>query len=102
MRRHLLLLPKYTSICTIIALATSMSWKLHQMDVKTTFLNGEIEEDVYIKKLEGFMIHDEKSHAFRLKKALYRLKQAPRAWYEKMDGFLMSLGFSKSVADPNL
>jgi hypothetical protein len=48
------------------------------------------------------MIHDEKSHAFRLKKALYRLKQAPRAWYEKMYGFLMSLGFNKSVTDQKL
>jgi hypothetical protein len=48
------------------------------------------------------VIHDEKSHVCRLKKALYGLKQAPHAWYEKMDGFLMSLGFSKSVADPNL
>jgi hypothetical protein len=72
------------------------------MDVKTTFLNGEIEEEVYIEQPEGFVIYDEKSHVYRLKKALYGLKQTPRAWYEKMDGFLMSLGFSKSVADPNL
>jgi hypothetical protein len=46
---------RYTSIHTIIALAASMGWKLHQMDVKTTFLNGEIEEEVYIKQPEGFM-----------------------------------------------
>jgi hypothetical protein len=72
------------------------------MDVRTAFLNGEIEEQVYIEQPEGFVIHDEKSHMCRLKKALYGLKQAPRAWYEKMDEFLMSLGFSKSVADPNL
>jgi hypothetical protein len=48
------------------------------------------------------VIHDEKSHVCKLNKALYGLKQAPRAWYGKMDGFLMSLGFSKSVVDPNL
>ena len=72
------------------------------MDVKIAFLNGEIEEEVYIEQPEGFMIHDEKSPVCMLKKALYGLKQAPRAWYEKMDGFLMSLGSSKSVADPNL
>jgi hypothetical protein len=65
------------------------------MDVKTTFLNGEIEEEVYIKQPEGFVTYDEKSHVYRLKKALYGLKQAPRAWYEKMDGFLMSLGFQQ-------
>jgi hypothetical protein len=93
---------RYTSIRTIIALAASMGWKLHQMDVKTAFINGEIEEEVYIEQPEGFVIHDEKSHMCRLKKAMYGLKHAPRAWYEKMDGFLMSLGFSKSVVDPNL
>jgi hypothetical protein len=79
-----------------------MGWKLHQMDVKTTFLNGEIEEEVYIEKPEGFVVHNERSHVCRLKKSLYGLKQAPRAWYEKMDGFMMSLGFNKSVVDPNL
>jgi hypothetical protein len=93
---------RYTSICTIISLAASMGWKLHQMDVKTTFLNAEIEEKVYIEQPEGFVIHDEKSHVCRLKKALCGLKQAPHAWYEKMNGFLMSLGFNKSVVDPNL
>jgi hypothetical protein len=50
---------QYTAICTIIALAASMSWRLHQMDVKTTFLNGEIEEEVYIEQPDGFMIHEE-------------------------------------------
>jgi hypothetical protein len=72
------------------------------MDVKTTFLNGEIEEEVYIDQPEGFVTHNEKSHVCSLKKSLYGLKQAPRAWYKKMDGFLMSLGFNKSVVDPNL
>jgi hypothetical protein len=72
------------------------------MGMKTTFLNGEIEEKVYIEQLNGFVMHENESHVCRLKKALYGLKQAPRAWYEKIDGYLMSLGFSKSVADPNL
>jgi hypothetical protein len=72
------------------------------MDVKMTFLNGEIEEEVYIEQPEGFVIHDEKYHVCRLNKALYGLKQAPPAWYENKDGFLMSLGFSESVVDPNL
>jgi hypothetical protein len=93
---------RYTSIRTIIALAASMGWKLHQIDVKTNFLNGEIEEEVYIEQPDGFVIHEQNSHVCRLKKALYGLKQSPHAWYVKMDGFLMSLGFSKSVADPNL
>jgi hypothetical protein len=79
-----------------------MGWKLHQMDVKIAFLNGEIEEEVCIEQPEGFVVHNERSHVSRLKKALYGLKQAPRAWYKKMDGFMMSLGFNKSVVDANL
>jgi hypothetical protein len=79
-----------------------MGWKLHQMDVKTTFLNGEIEEEVYIEQPEGFVIHNKKSHVYILNKALYGLKQAPHAWYEKMDGILISLGFNKISIDPNL
>jgi hypothetical protein len=93
---------RYTSIHTIIALAASMGWRLHQMNVKKTFLNGEIEEEVYIEQPDRFMIHEKESHVCRLNKSLYGLKQAPRAWYEKIDGYLMSLGFKKSVVDPNL
>ena len=61
---------QYTSIRTIIDLATSMGWTLHQMDVNATFLNGEIEEEVYIKKPDGFVIHEKESHVCRLKKSL--------------------------------
>jgi hypothetical protein len=77
---------RYTSIRTIVSLATSMVWRLHQMDVKTTFLNGEIEEEVYIEKPDGFMIHEKEYHVCWLNKSLYGLKHAPRAWYEKIDG----------------
>jgi hypothetical protein len=93
---------RYTSIRTIISLAAKMKWKLHQMDVKTTFLNGVIEEEVYIEQPQGFEVEDRRSHVCRLKKALYGLKQAPRAWYGRIDIFLMSLVFTKSKADSNL
>jgi hypothetical protein len=93
---------RYTSIRTIIALATKMKWKLHQMDVKIAFLNGVIKEEVYIEQPQGFEVEDRKSYVCRLKKALYGLKQAPRAWYGRIDSFLMSLGFTKSKADSNL
>ena len=92
----------YTTICSIIALAGSQGWNLHQMDVKTAFLHGSIKEEVYVEQPEGFEIDDRKSHVCRLKKALYGLKQAPRAWYERIDSYLMKLGFTRSEADPNL
>ena len=69
---------RYTTIRTIISLATVFGWNLHQMDVKTTFLNGKIEEEVYIEQPEGFVTHGKKPHVCKLKKALYGLKQAPR------------------------
>ena len=68
------LVATYTSIRTVIALASNMKWKLHQMDVKTAFLNGIIEEEVYIEQPQGFEINDQKTHVCRLKKALYGLK----------------------------
>jgi hypothetical protein len=86
----------------ILALASALGWRLHQMNAKTTFLNGKIEEEVYIKQPDGFMIHGKESHVCRLNKALYGLKQEPCAWYARIDGYLMSLGFSKSVVVSNI
>jgi hypothetical protein len=57
---------------------------------------------VYIEQPDGFVIHGKESHVCRLKKALYGLKQAPQAWYMRIDGYLISLGFSKSVVDANM
>src|SRR5713226_1386284 len=72
------------------------------MDVKIAFLNDVIEEEVYIEKPQGFEVEDRRTHVCKLKKALYVLKQAPRAWYERIDSFLTSMGFTKSKVDPNL
>ena len=71
------------------------------MDVKKTFLNGELKE-VYIEQPKDFVEHNKETHMCRLKKALYRLKQAPRAWYEHIDTYLQKMGFVKSEADANL
>ena len=71
-------------------------------DVKTTFLNGEIEEEVYIDQPERFITHEKNSHLYKLIKALYGLKQAPKAWYERIDSYLTKSGYSKNGADPNL
>jgi hypothetical protein len=64
-----------------------MGWKLHQKDVKTAFLNGVIEEEVYIEQPQGFVIYGKESHVCKLKKALNEIKQAPRAWYAKIHSF---------------
>ena len=69
------------------------------MYVNTTFLNGRIEEEVYIEQPPSFETHDRNLHVCRLKKALSGLKQAPRAWYGRIDGFLMNLGFNKSKSN---
>ena len=79
-----------------------MGWEIHQMDVKTAFLNGVIEEEVYIEQPKGFETHEQKNHVCRLKKALYELKQAPRAWYGRIDSYLQKMGFVKSDTYPNL
>ena len=72
------------------------------MDVKTSFLNGVVEEEVYVEQPLGFETHDRESHVCRLKKALYSLKQEPKTWYSRIGSFLSSLGFTKSKADSNL
>jgi hypothetical protein len=71
----------------VISIAAEMGWKIHQMDVKTAFLNGLIQEEVYIEQPLGFEVHERESHVCRLKKALYGLKQAPRAWYSRIDAY---------------
>ncbi|GKD73518.1 retrovirus-related pol polyprotein from transposon TNT 1-94, partial [Tanacetum coccineum] len=72
------------------------------MDVKTTFLNGELKEEVYVSQPEGFVDPDHPTHVYRLKKALYGLKQAPRAWYDTLSRFLLDNKFSKGAVDPTL
>ena len=69
------------------------------MDVKSAFLNGFIEEEVYIEQPPGF---DFPNHIFKLSKTLYGLKQAPRAWYERLSNFLLEKGFSKGKVDRTL
>ena len=69
------------AIIMVLAYACSKRIKVYQMDVKSTFLNGELEEEVYIEKPEGFILSEHGDYVCRLKKALYGLKQAPRAWY---------------------
>nr|GEU65106.1 hypothetical protein [Tanacetum cinerariifolium] len=80
-----------------VANAANKNMMIFQMDDKTTFLNGELKEDVYISQPEGFVDQDNPSHVYKLKKALYGLKQAPRAWYDMLSSFLISQHFSKDT-----
>ena len=63
------------------------------MDVKTAFLHGILQEEVYLEQPQGFEVHGRDSHVCKLKKAMYGLKQAPRAWYSRSDSYLLSIGF---------
>ncbi|GJV89716.1 retrovirus-related pol polyprotein from transposon TNT 1-94 [Tanacetum coccineum] len=85
-----------------IANAASKNTTIYQMDIKTTFLNGELKEEVYVSQPEGFVDPDHPTHVYSLKKALYGLKQAPRAWYDTLSRFLLDNKFSKGVVDPTL
>nr|GEW97800.1 retrovirus-related Pol polyprotein from transposon TNT 1-94 [Tanacetum cinerariifolium] len=75
---------------------------IYQMDVKTAFLNGNLQEEVYVSQPDGFVDPDKPNHVYKLKKALYGLKQAPRAWYDMLSSFLISQYFSKGSVDPTL
>ncbi|GJZ36662.1 retrovirus-related pol polyprotein from transposon TNT 1-94 [Tanacetum coccineum] len=90
------------AICIFVANAANKNMKIFQMDVKTAFLNDKLKEEVYVSQPEGFVDQDNPSHVYKLKKALYDLKQAPRAWYDMLLSFLISQHFSKGAANPTL
>jgi hypothetical protein len=77
----------------VLSIAAQNNWKVYQMDVKSTFLNGILEEEVYIKQPPGYEVLGEEHKVYKLKKALHGLKQAPRAWYAKMGDYLQKVGF---------
>ena len=87
------------SIRILIAIAAQLKWNLHHLDVKSAFLNGEIKEEVYVHQPEGFIKKGKEDCVQKLRKALYGLRQAPRAWNSKLDNTLRSIGFIKSIND---
>eukprot|EP01018_Ginkgo_biloba_P000191 Gb_18961 [translate_table: standard] len=93
---------RYTTIRTVLALASFHRWKLMQMDVCTAFLNDTINEEVYIKQPPRFVEIGSEDKVCRLRKALYGLKQAPRVWYSRIDAYFSSKSIIKTQADPNL
>jgi hypothetical protein len=91
---------KMTTICTLIAVALIRQWYISQLDVKNAFLNGDLQEKVYMTSPPG-VSHDS-GYVCKFKKALYGLKQAPRAWFEKFSIVISSLGFVSSSNDSAL
>nr|GEX61940.1 retrovirus-related Pol polyprotein from transposon TNT 1-94 [Tanacetum cinerariifolium] len=90
------------AIRIFLAYAIHKSFIVFEMDVKTAFLHGSLKEDVYMCQPEGFIDADHPSHVYKLKKALYRLKQAPRTWYDELSKFLLQNHFFKGTLDPTL
>ncbi|GMI76746.1 hypothetical protein HRI_001343900 [Hibiscus trionum] len=90
------------AIRMLLAFACYHDFKLFQMDVKSAFLNGFINEEVYVEQPPGFEDSKFPNHVFKLTKALYGLKQAPRAWYERLSTFLIEKGFEKGKVDTTL
>ena len=90
------------AIRMLLAFACHKNFILYQMDVKSAFLNGFINEEVYVEQSPGFESFNFPNHVFKLKKALYGLKQAPRAWYERLSKFLISSGFKMGKIDTTL
>jgi hypothetical protein len=90
------------SIPMILAYVNQHGFKLYQMDVKITFLNGQIKEEVYVEQPLDFESEGYPNHAYKLYKTLYGLKQAPRAWYECLRDFLIKNDFRIGKADSTL
>ena len=90
---------RYNSIRSLLAVANVCDWEIHQMDVKTAFLHGNLEEEIFMEQPEGFVNEDQPDFVCKLNKSLYGLKQAARCWNISIDNYLMSSGYKKCSAD---
>jgi hypothetical protein len=90
------------TIRKLLALAAQNAWKIYQLDVKSAFLNGYLEEEIYVEQPEGFKVEGREDKIYLLRKALYGRKQALRAWYSRIDEYLQGLGFVKSPSEATL
>ena len=95
-------LARLESICILLAYAAHHDFKLYQMDVKSAFLNGPLSELVYVEQPPGFEDPKYPNHIYKLDKALYGVKQAPRAWYDCLKDLLLKQGFEIGKADATL
>ncbi|KAJ9551582.1 hypothetical protein OSB04_015627 [Centaurea solstitialis] len=93
---------KPTTIRLVLSLAVCRGWSLRQLNINNAFLQGTLNEHVYMSQPTGFVDKDNPTHVCKLNKAIYGLKQAPRAWYTELKTFLLSSGFRNSISDPSL
>ncbi|KAJ1699274.1 hypothetical protein LUZ63_007786 [Rhynchospora breviuscula] len=93
---------KPTTVRTVLSIALSKGWELHQLDVNNAFLHGDLQETVYMEQPPGFADPLKPYYVCKLNKALYGLKQAPRAWFQKLKHFLISHQFKPSQSDHSL
>jgi hypothetical protein len=87
---------------TVLAIVVQYKWSVFQMDVKSTFLNGNLEEEVYVEQTQGYEVPGHEDKVYILKKVLYGLKQDPRVWYNHIDSYLTQNGFLRSESEPTL
>nr|AAT01387.1 putative polyprotein [Oryza sativa Japonica Group]AAT44170.1 putative polyprotein [Oryza sativa Japonica Group] len=90
---------KHSSIRTFFSIVAMHDLELEQLDVKTAFLHGELEEEIYMDQPEGFIVPGKEDYVCKLKRSLYGLKQSPRQWYKRFDSFMLSHGFKRSEFD---
>lgn len=100
MMRHLPLQPEW--LLSRQLLPWLLKWLTCQMDVKLAFLNGDLDKEVYVDKLADFVVPGAATQVCKLKKALYRLNQSPRAWYRRIDSFFSRIGLTRSLSNANL
>lgn len=93
---------RWDTIRTILALATHKGWYVYQLDVKSAFLHGELNEAVFIDQPQGYEKQSEEHKVYKLRKALYGLKQAPRAWYSRIEAYFIKEGFEKCYCEHTL
>jgi ATP-binding cassette subfamily B (MDR/TAP) protein 1 len=88
-----------SSVRVALGIAATMDLEIEQLDVKTTFLHDDLEEEIYMEQLEGFVVAGKEHQVCKFKKSLHGLKQAPQQWYKKFESFMTELGCHKAQPD---
>lgn len=88
---------RWDTICLILAIAAHKGWCVCQLDVKSAFLHGELKEDIFVEQPQRFEKKREEEKVYKLRKALYDLKQAPRAWYSRIESYFIGKGLRNAT-----